>query len=132
MYIEGELKGLPADSLDDNINDDIEMSENISKNEADEDEAQTESLERNKEGLEREVEDTADINPDTIYNSATEETITTLEYEVATVKKLSKEKSVERAEAEKKILVQTDEYKMEVEKLRYEVATLKDELSKKA
>ena len=127
FIVEGELEGLTVNFTDDNTEDDIVVDTNIdmiqmkeypevSKNEADKDEARTDSLERKNEGLEREVEDTDDINTVTILKSEVEETITKLDYEVAKLKgELSKEKS--KAEVAMNVM-------------QYEVSKLKEELSK--
>ena len=108
-----ELEGLTVNSPKDNPEDNIDMSEpedhqdsEVSKKEADEDEAETEVPEMKSEVLEKDVEAEDNINTHTILKSEAEETINTLTRENV-------------------------EYKVENEALKYEIAKLKEELSKK-
>ena len=111
-----ELEGLTVDHPEDNTEDNIEMSEReehlineVSGQEADEDEAQTGSLEKETEVSQQEVE--------------AENTVSLTEA-IEKNNILTREKS----EAEQKVV----EYKMKVVALESRIAKLKYELSKKA
>ena len=114
--VAGELEGLTVDPPEDNTEDNIEMSEReehlnneVSGQEADEDEAQTGSLEKETEVSKQEVD-----AENTVSHTEAKKTINIL--------------TREKSEAEQKVV----EYKMKVEALESENAKLKEELSKKA
>ena len=111
-----ELEGLTVDPPEDNTEDNIEMSEReehlnneVSGQEADEDEAQTGSLEKETEVSQQEID-----AENTVSLTEAKETINIL--------------TREKSEAEQEVV----EYKMKVVALESRIAKLKYELSKKA
>ena len=116
IIVARELEGLTVDPPEDNTEDNIEMSEReehlnneVSGKEADEDEAQTGSLEKETEVSQQEID-----AENTVSLTEAKETINIL--------------TREKSEAEQEVV----EYKMKVVALESRIAKLKQELSKKA